>query len=282
MPALSFPCTIFKTQRSMDDNNAENMRCGDLSESQLKMHYHLVDVSARVNPYTLSKISAFTQPQSMFQGTRPEGDKVTPQQCAAILFDEFRQLSRVFSLYGPYKSLIESMINHIQSGEGKAFSSIYLDVALKEQIERDSTVNSTLQRLKDALRKFTDWEKRYFPQENREYLTKAILGSKLPKFDRFVDNFNGMGISVHDTWATHITLKSLKINGDSYRAVVHYKVQDHFGLDGNDILNIKYRQLRFFRIWFVLQRYNKLAFKPFMTNMEASVVITGGRNDDKK
>ncbi|PIJ55599.1 hypothetical protein BOM23_19090 [Erwinia sp. OLMDLW33] len=30
MPALSFPCTIFKTQRSMDDNNAEDMRCGDL------------------------------------------------------------------------------------------------------------------------------------------------------------------------------------------------------------------------------------------------------------
>ncbi|WP_338510687.1 YPO3983 family protein [Erwinia aphidicola] len=199
-----------------------------------------------------------------------------------MLFDEFRQLSRVFSLYGPYKSLIESMINHMQSGEGKAFSSIYLDVALKEQIERDSTENSTSKLLRKAIKERVDWEKRYFPQENREYLTKAILGGKLPKFDRFVDNFNGMGISVHDTWATHITLKSLKINNDSYRAVVHYKVQDHFGLDGNDILNIKYRQLRFFRIWFVLQRYNKLAFKPFMTNMEASVVITGGRNDGKK
>ncbi|WP_338502569.1 YPO3983 family protein [Erwinia aphidicola] len=191
-------------------------------------------------------------------------------------------MSRVFSLYGPYKSLIESMINHMQSGEGKAFSSIYLDVALKEQIERDSTENSTSKLLRKAIKERVDWEKRYFPQENREYLTKAILGGKLPKFDRFVDNFNGMGISVHDTWATHITLKSLKINNDSYRAVVHYKVQDHFGLDGNDILNIKYRQLRFFRIWFVLQRYNKLAFKPFMTNMEASVVITGGRNDGKK
>ena len=171
----------------------------------------------------------------MFQGTRPEGDKVTPQQCAAILFDEFRQLSRVFSLYGPYKSLIESMINHMQSGEGKAFSSIYLDVALKEQIERDSTENSTSKLLRKAIKERVDWEKRYFSQENREYLTKAILGGKLPKFDRFVDNFNGMGISVHDTWATHITLKSLKINNDSYRAVVHYKVQDHFGLDGNDI-----------------------------------------------
>jgi len=282
MSALSFPCTLFKTQKSMDDYNAEDMRCGDLSESQLKRHYHLVDVSARVNPYTLSKVSAFTQPQSMFQGTRPEGDKVTRQQCAAILFDEFRQLSRTFSLYGPYKSLIESMISHMQSGEGKAFSSIYLDVALKEQIERDTTENSTLQRLNNALTKFINWEGGIYPIEKKDELTKAILGGKLPKFDRFIDNFNGMGISVHDTWATLITLKSLKIYNDSYRAVVHYKVQDHFGLDGNDILNIKYRQLRFFRIWFVLQRYNKLAFKPFMTNMEASVVITGGRNDGKK
>lgn len=218
----------------------------------------------------------------MFQGTRPEGDKVTRQQCAAILFDEFRQLSRAFSLYGPYKSLIESMISHMQSGEGKAFSSIYLDVALKEQIERDVTKNSTLLLLKETFSTNIDWENKIYPSEKKGLLSDTIMGGRLPKFDRFIDNFNGMGISVHDTWATHITLKSLKINNDSYRAVVHYKVQDHFGLDGNDILNIKYRQLRFFRIWFVLQRYNKLAFKPFMTNMEASVVITGGRNDSKK
>ncbi|ADP10423.1 hypothetical protein EJP617_07420 [Erwinia sp. Ejp617] len=33
-----------------------------------------------------------------------------------------------------------------------------------------------------------------------------------------------------------------------------------------------------FRIWFVLQRYNQFAFKPFMTNMEATVEITGGRH----
>lgn len=158
----------------------------------------------------------------------------------------------------------------------------YLDVALKEQIERDVTKNSTLLLLKETFSTNIDWENKIYPSEKKGLLSDTIMGGRLPKFDRFIDNFNGMGISVHDTWATHITLKSLKINNDSYRAVVHYKVQDHFGLDGNDILNIKYRQLRFFRIWFVLQRYNKLAFKPFMTNMEASVVITGGRNDSKK
>ncbi|WP_255212464.1 DUF3289 family protein, partial [Serratia plymuthica] len=31
MSALEFPCTIFKTQKRMDDYGAEDMRCGDLS-----------------------------------------------------------------------------------------------------------------------------------------------------------------------------------------------------------------------------------------------------------
>ncbi|MDU6442861.1 MAG: DUF3289 family protein, partial [Pantoea sp.] len=80
-----------------------------------------------------------------------------------------------------------------------------------------------------------------------------------------------------DTWATHITIKSLHIENDRYRAVVHYKVQDHFGLDSDDILKTKFSQFHFFRIWSVLQRYNQFGFKPFMTNMEATVEITGGR-----
>lgn len=58
MAALQFPCTIFKTQNRMDGYRAKDMRCGDLSEAQLKTHYHLADVSARANPYTLEKITA--------------------------------------------------------------------------------------------------------------------------------------------------------------------------------------------------------------------------------
>ncbi|MBT0723952.1 DUF3289 family protein [Rosenbergiella sp. S61] len=120
---------------------------------------------------------------------------------------------------------------------------------------------------------------RNFPLTDREKgeLKGAIMDGKLPKFDRFQDNFNGMGITVHDTWATHITLKSLQVDHDRYRAVVHYKVQDHFGLDVDDISKFKFNQFRFFRIWFVLQRYNQFGFKPFMTNMEATIKITGDR-----
>ncbi|QHM70416.1 hypothetical protein C7M51_00689 [Mixta intestinalis] len=90
-----------------------------------------------------------------------------------------------------------------------------------------------------------------------------------------------MGITIHDTWATDITIKLLHIDNDRYRAVVHYKVQDHFGLDIDHILNYRFNQFRFFRIWFVLQRYNQFGFKPYMTDMEATVEITGGRSESQ-
>lgn len=277
MPALQFPCTIFKTLKRMDDYSASDMRCGDLTEVQLKTHYGLVDVSTRANPYTLTKIIPFTQPQSMFYGSRGESEKITRQQCAAILFDELRNLSRLFSVYGPYKHLIEQMITHMQNGNGSPFSSMHLDSALKDHILSDNTPNSTRLRLGGAIERYIEWENQCYPIKEKDELRKAILEGKLPKFDRFQDNFNGMGITVHDTWATQITIKSLQVDNDRYRAVVHYKVQDHFGLDVDDISKFKFNQFRFFRIWFVLQRYNQFGFKPFMTNMEATIEITGDR-----
>jgi len=277
MTALQLPCTIFKTQKWMDDYGASDMRCGDLTEAQLKSHYGLVDVSTRANPYTLTKITPFTQPQSMFYGSRGEGEKITRQQCSAILFDEFRQLSRLFSVYGPYSHLIEKMITHMQHGNGTPFRDMALDRALKEHILNDRTENSTFARLKEVIGKNIDWGNKYYPVRDKGELREAIMDGKLPKFDRFQDNFNGMGITVHDTWATHITIKSLQVNNERYRAVVYYKVQDHFGLDVDDISKFKFNQFRFFRVWFVLQRYNQFGFQPFMTNIEATIEITGDR-----
>ncbi|MDU5838980.1 MAG: YPO3983 family protein [Pantoea sp.] len=280
MAALQLPCTLFKTQKWMDDYGASDMRCGDLTEAQLKSHYRLDYISDRVDPWTLTRRSSMDRPQSMFCcNLRGQGEKITRRQCAAMLFDEFRSLSRKFSLYGPYSHLIEKMITHMQNGNGTPFRDVALDRALKEHILSDKTENSTRLLLRKSLKDNIDWANSIYFSNVNEELRKAILRGKLPKFDRFQDNFNGMGITVHDTWATHITLKSLQIYNDRYRAVVHYKVQDHFGLDKDDIVKPKFSQFHFFRIWFVLQRYNQFGFKPFMTNMEATVEITGGRNE---
>lgn len=279
MSALQFPCTVFKTQKWMDDHNADDMRCGDLSESQLRTHFNLDDVSTKVNPYTLTKITPFNQPQSMFYGMHGEGEKVTRQECVQILFNEFRHLSQVFAVYGPYKHLIGKMIDHMQNGKGTPFRDMSLDAALKEQILHDKTSDSSLSKIKIALTKFIDWDNGYYPENNKNEFETLIRGAFLPKFNKWQDNFNSMGITVHDIHATHLTIKSLQVKNDNYRAIVNYRVQDHFGLDNNDIMKWQFHHFRFFRIWFVLQRYNQFAYKPFMTDMEATVEIAGNKND---
>jgi len=99
--------------------------------------------------------------------------------------------------------------------------------------------------------------------------------SKLPKFNNLVDRINGLGISVHDTWATHIVLESLEIKDNRFYAVVTYRIQDHFGLDDTDALDPFYIQLRIFRVWFLLQRWEKYGFKSFITEMNVEVRISG-------
>ena len=246
MPALQFPCTIFKTQKRMDDYSASDMRCGDLTEAELKSKYRLDYISNLVDPWTLTRRSSMGRPQPLFCcNLREQGEKISRQQCAIMLFDEFRALSGKFSFYGPYRHLIVKMINHLQNGKGIPFQDISLNSALREHILRDKTENSTLLRIKDILKNYINWKNNTYPTDKKDELRKGILGGKLPKFDRFQDNFNGMGITVHDTWATHITIMSLQIYNDRYRAVVHYKVQDHFGLDSDDILKTKFNQFFF-------------------------------------
>ncbi|WON77163.1 YPO3983 family protein [Serratia sp. UGAL515B_01] len=279
--ALRFPCTVFRTQRRMDDYGADDMRCGDLSETQLKNDFKLNHVSSKVSPYTLTlakqlKLRAYGY--GFEADTDLESKKITRQECANILFDEFRSLSKQVSFYGPYQKLIGKMIDHMQTGNGVPFRDILLNAALKEQILDDKTKRSSLLKIKQSLSKNIDWKNKCYPALIVDEIRKPILDSVLPKFDRLKDRINGLGITVHDTYATHITIRSLQIDNDRYRAVVHYNVQDHFGLDNDDIRKFRNYSL-LFRIWFVLQRFNQFAYKPFMTNMEATVEITGARND---
>lgn len=82
MAALQFPCTIFKTQKWMDDYGASDMRCGDLTEAQLKTYYHLDKVSDNVNPWTLTKVNKsrpFQHPRLSTYAYLSEGTKITRQ-----------------------------------------------------------------------------------------------------------------------------------------------------------------------------------------------------------
>ncbi|QKJ85001.1 hypothetical protein PMPD1_0011 [Paramixta manurensis] len=280
MSLLHFPFKVFTSANRLDDYGADDMRYGDLDEMFLKRHLNLVDISSRVNPYTLTALTAFNQPQSRFYGMHGHGTRLSRQACAEILFDEFRHLAGAFSWVGPYRHLILRMIEHMQKNNGAPYYDIQLNRALKEQIVNDgSEKNSSLLILKNTLLNSIDWDKKSLNADKKKLFQENINNTILPKFIRQQDKINGLGITVHDTWATQITIKSLRIEQGHYHAVVHYKVQDHFGLDQADIRQFKYWHFRFFRIWFVLQRYNQFAYKPFITNMEATIEISGSKNE---
>jgi len=281
---MPLPARIYTTQRIMDDYGAKDMHHGDLSEEVLKGRFGLTDVSAKVNPYTLTLFpSASASPYGGFYpGSLTESAPVvvSREESARLMFDEFRELAKLFSFQGPYKNVITEMITHMEGNSGKPYSSPLLDRALKEQILNDRSEQSSLLRIKKVISRYMNTEYSLYPLEYKEKFKDEIGNSSiLPKFDRAIDNTNGLVISVHDTWSTHITLESLEVTGDSYRATVHYRVQDHFGLDDADILNPVFHQGRIFRIWFVLQRYVKYGYRPFITEMNATVEISGRRGE---
>ncbi|MTD26275.1 DUF3289 family protein [Erwinia sp. J316] len=277
-PAISLPCRLFETINRMDEYSAEDMRYGDLSEFRLKNDFKLRDVSARVNPYTGERITASRYNLFNHRPSQP----LSVKESADILFDEFRELSRVFSFVGPYRDLIEKLITHMQTGNGKVFRSHLLDSAYKNQIVNDSSRESSLLKIKKSFSDFINWDLGRYDSKNKSKISINILDSVIPKFNKWVDRINSLTISVHDVWATHITLKSLLIEGDNYSATIHYRAQDHFGLDSKDVLNPVYRQFRIFRIWFLLQHYEKYSYKPFITEINASISIKGSRYDQFK
>lgn len=278
---LPLPARIYTTKNPMDDYDAPDMRHGDLTEAELKQQFALTDISARVDPWGLHLLPSI---DSLPLGESPSFVRDIPLQrlsrdeSANLLFDEFRSLARMFSFYGETKEVVIRMIDHMQTNSGQPFSDPLLDKALKEQIVKDKTSDSTLLRIKKTLRANINWEHKIYPLEDEPLFYEDLRFKVLPKFN--MNNiFNGLVISVHDTWATHITLESLQVEGDIYTARVNYRIQDHFGLDNADILNPLYRKARIFRIWFILQRFEQYNYHPFITEMNATIEITGSRYD---
>ncbi|WP_333897215.1 DUF3289 family protein [Mixta calida] len=246
---MDAPRLLFATQHEMDDYCAPDMLYGDLSAEVLRRQYHLRDISTRLNP--------FTHPNH--------------EESARILFDEFRYLSDTFSFWGPYKSLARTMITHMQDGNGTVFSDPLLDQAMSEH----SSMKRNLELMTTIFTKSYVISKAGTVGFSFEKVTQLITQTRLPKFDSFQDRFNGLGITVHDTWATHIYLESISFKNNHYVARLRFHFQDHFGLDTTDVSNTLYRNFRIFRIWFILQRWENYGFRPFITEINSVAEFEG-------
>lgn len=271
---LTFPCTLFRSIHPMDDYRAADMHCGDLSEKTLKTRYGLSRVTDRLNPWSgevLIYTSLHLQSPPVLQTVKLSNEQMTDQ-----LFDVMKSSSYLMSVLGQ-RDLFLQLVDHFHYGKGKPFSHGMLNMAYRSLIMEDYTEDSSLLLIKNALKVNIDWNNKCLPENKKENVINAIYNSHLPKFNRDSDRYNALGISVHDIYATHITLACLEVAGNKFRATIHYRGQDHFGLDDDDILNPRYHRIDLFRIWYVLQHWEKFGYQPFMTNMEATIEITGDR-----
>lgn len=129
------------------------MCCGDLTAAELQKNYFMMDVSEKVEPYTLTELTPFNLPQSRFYHMRGGASrkKYSSRECADIMFDEMRSLSWPFSVYSPYRQLINKMITHMQYGNGTPFRDAALDMALRNQLLDDKTEQSSLKAIKSVI-----------------------------------------------------------------------------------------------------------------------------------
>jgi len=265
---MYLPYTLFETVGCFNDINADDMQYGDMGEQEL-LSLGLRDVSAKVDPYRFIRYD-YPKSDSVdgFFDSLPHSN-ITHQQCVDILFKEMKELSQMFSFLGEYKAVIGELIDHFRYGDGAEFYSEKLNSAYHQRINDNSASNPLLiikQSFEEELRlnNSIDYSFEFF---NR--VSRSLSDTRLPKFNDKIDRVNGMGISVHDIAAQKITLLDFQQYAIGWSSTLHFRAQDHFGLDITDIKSKLYSQFRFFRIWFFLQRHKDFAFKPFFTHFES-------------
>ena len=279
MYSMNFPCELlFQKKNRINDASTDDMRHSDLSALELQS-LGLNDVSTIVDPYSMTfkdnTVKYLNYP--FITGYSFKDDQiVTPDECASILFDEMRELSGVFAS-GSYKHLIGEMINHFQHGDGRPFGyNALLNRAFSDLLRAKQYGDTPLGAIRKVINDYTrDKRKQVGSQSFIWDVQTEISGTTLSKFNDPEDRFNGMGITIHDIYFQRIVLLNFRRYQIGWEADILFEAQDHFGLGREDITKKLYQSFRFFRIWFVLQRYNCFSFKPFVTNFNASVKLTG-------
>ncbi|KNC89041.1 YPO3983 family protein [Trabulsiella odontotermitis] len=279
---MSLPATVFRTIKRFDDSSSDDMKCGDLDERQL-ISLGLDNISTKVDPYRLIRydIPLSNNVNRLYGEMYPprvKGRKISRLECVNILFDELKECSSMFTLlgWGKYSHLIIEMIDHFRYGNGSPFYSLSLNNAYEERIN-EYDEKAPLRIIKSAINKVIAQQTANAIGIKLPLVQQIELDlhdSRLSKFNQQKDKFNGLGITVHDVHAQQIDLIRLTTYALGWEAWLHFRAQDHFGLDTTDISSSLYNKFAFFRIWFFLQRHRDFAFKPFFTNFSSTVMLS--------
>lgn len=245
-------------RKKMNDFTVDDMRYGDLTKEQIlaqgKLNrIHVFGEELKVNFFNFNKTvdEHFASMDSMAYWTA----------------------------WGEYAPLIKIMLEKFRKNEGGVLRHKLLNKAF---LQHKTTKECVDKITKILTRLLHNNGFRSFTQEDLGELRLQISREvKLPKFDD-LDWFNGLGITIHDTYSTKIFLDNLEFTEinpystycNKARARLTFQIQDHFGLDIDDVNGKAFELLPWFCSWFILQRYKNYGFKPFINEANFSVWVT--------
>ncbi|WMU44635.1 DUF3289 family protein [Enterobacter bugandensis] len=253
-PRLIYYSANGRSKRQLNDFITDDMRHGDLTQEQILAQGQL------------NKINLFGHElrTNLFDFNKSVDEHFASMEQMAF-----------WTAWGEYAPLIQIMIKKFRKNEGGIFRHELLNKAFLDHkttkecvIEINTIISETLD----------DNDFSRLSIDNLSDINNKITARiTLPKFNDW-DWFNGLGITIHDTYSTKIYLDYMDIDVPSdtygprrYRAGLRFQIQDHFGLDVPDLNGKGFENIPWFCSWFILQRYKHYDFKPFIN--EASFII---------
>lgn len=242
---------IFRTVKKMNDFTSDDMRNGDMTKEEIL-------AQGKMNKFDIwgqeLKINFFN-----FDKTVDE---------------HFERMDNMgyWTAWGGYSELIKIMLKKFKGNEGGVLKHNLLDKAFSEHV----TTIECVDKIKGFIQLLlTDNGYKSLSINDLNVLSEKIKNNvKLPKFDNY-DWFNGLGITIHDTYSTEIYLKSINVSDSKFNAEISFKIQDHFGLDVADVNGKGFEDLPWFCSWFILQRYKGYGYMPFINEANFTILIEG-------
>ncbi len=244
-------------RKKMNDFTVDDMRYGDLTKEQILAQGKLNRVNVFGEEF---KINLF------------DFNKTVDEHFASMESMAF------WTAWGEYTALIQIMLEKFRKNEGGVLRHELLNKAFLEH----KTTKECVEKIKKIIDELLhDNGFRSLTLEDLGELNLRISKeAKLPKFDDW-DWFNGLGITIHDTYSTKVYLDDFEIietdtvspHSKKFKLRLTFQIQDHFGLDTDDVNGKGFEDLPWFCSWFILQRYKPYGFKPFINEANFSTWV---------
>lgn len=259
----NYPSLVYDTENQFNDTNAPDMLHGDEDRFKIAEYGFMKPFEAKVHYNAETNTRYYSEDQfslpasEHFERMRSLGDNA--------LFGVG------FSSSGKTSGIFSKMVDKFERSEGGIYMHPLLDEAMRNH-ETTATFQAAL--LKCLGENINSGSlPRDVAQITSQYMKDHHLA--LPHFrTKSLDLINGTVVTVHGIWCMRVYVENLEYKGQQIRGTFRYEIQDHFGLNVDDIdhslddgLLKQFEWLQGFRSWYLLQHYTEYNYQPFITEM---------------